>query len=47
MVQRGDTVYSIARRFGVNHADIQRWNDANQLTRLQPGQRVRIETQGL
>lgn len=47
VVQRGDTVYSIARRFGVNHADIQRWNDANQLTRLQPGQRVRIETQGL
>ena len=47
VVQRGDTLYSIARRFGVNHADIQRWNDANQLTRLQPGQRVRIETQGL
>ena len=47
VVQRGDTVYSIARRFGVNHADIQRWNDANQLTRLQPGQRVRIETPGL
>lgn len=47
VVQRGDTVYSIARRFGVNHADIQRWNDANQLARLQPGQRVRIETQGL
>ncbi|NWK76839.1 LysM peptidoglycan-binding domain-containing protein [Aquitalea sp. LB_tupeE] len=47
VVQRGDTVYSIARRFGVNHADIQRWNDANQLIRLQPGQRVRIETQGL
>lgn len=47
VVQRGDTVYSIARRFGVNHADIQRWNDADQLTRLQPGQRVRIETQGL
>ncbi|WP_230370522.1 lytic transglycosylase [Paludibacterium denitrificans] len=47
VVQRGDTVYSIARRFGVNHADIQRWNGAGQVARLQPGQQVRIEVQGL
>ena len=28
VVQRGDTLFSIARRFGVNHNDIQRWNDS-------------------
>ena len=43
VVQRGDTLFSIARRFGVNHNDIQRWNDSRQLTRLQPGQKVRIQ----
>ena len=47
VVQRGDTVFSIARRFGINHSDIQRWNDARMLAKLQPGQRVRIESQGL
>ena len=43
VVQRGDTLFSIARRFGVNHNDIQRWNDSRQLSRLQPGQKVRIQ----
>lgn len=43
VVQRGDTVFSIARRFGVNHTDIQRWNDAARLATLQPGQKVIVE----
>ncbi|WP_028536981.1 lytic transglycosylase [Paludibacterium yongneupense] len=43
VVQRGDTVFSIARRFGVNHTDIQRWNDASRLATLQPGQKVIVE----
>nr|WP_199067438.1 LysM peptidoglycan-binding domain-containing protein [Chromobacterium sp. ASV5] len=43
VVKRGDTLYSIARRFGVDHSDIQRWNDARRLARLQPGQRVIVQ----
>ncbi|MEQ6291827.1 LysM peptidoglycan-binding domain-containing protein [Vogesella sp. GCM10023246] len=49
VVQRGDTVFSIARKFSVSHTDILRWNDPDQLTRLQPGQKVRVlaEADGL
>ncbi|TCP11102.1 membrane-bound lytic murein transglycosylase D [Crenobacter luteus] len=43
VVQKGDTVFSIARKFGVRHSDIQRWNDSEQLARLSPGQRVKIQ----
>lgn len=42
VVRRGDTVFSIARRFGVKHHDIVRWNGASMVVRLQPGQRVKI-----
>ncbi|QEL54381.1 LysM peptidoglycan-binding domain-containing protein [Chromobacterium paludis] len=42
VVQRGDTLYSIARRFGVNHSDIQRLNGNQPSSRLQPGQKVKI-----
>lgn len=47
VVQRGDTVFSIARKFGVSHTDILRWNNPEQLVNLQPGQKVRIQTAGL
>ena len=47
VVQRGDTVFSIARKFSVSHSDILRWNDPDQLTRLQPGQKVRVQQEGL
>ncbi|AXK40721.1 lytic transglycosylase [Crenobacter cavernae] len=43
VVQKGDTVFSIARKFGVRHSDIQRWNDSDMLVRLSPGQRVRVQ----
>lgn len=43
VVQRGDTLYSIARRFGLDHNDIQRLNDVKKLNRLQPGQVVKIQ----
>ena len=43
VVQRGDTVFSIARHFGVDHTQIQRLNDASSLKRLQPGQVVKIK----
>lgn len=47
VVQRGDTVFSIARKFGVSHTDILRWNNPEQLTNLQPGQKVRVQSTGL
>jgi membrane-bound lytic murein transglycosylase D len=43
VVQRGDTVFSIARHFGIDHTDIQRLNDTRKLSRLQPGQVVKIQ----
>ncbi|UTH74853.1 LysM peptidoglycan-binding domain-containing protein [Chromobacterium sp. IIBBL 290-4] len=42
VVQRGDTVFSIARRFGVTHHDIQKLNGSRQPSHLQPGQKVKI-----
>ena len=47
VVQRGDTVFSIARKFGVAHTDILRWNNPEQLANLQPGQKVRVQNTGL
>lgn len=47
VVQRGDTVFSIARKFGVSHTDILRWNNPEQLANLQPGQKVRVQSAGL
>jgi len=47
VVQRGDTVFSIARKFGVSHTDILRWNNPEQLATLQPGQKVRVQSTGL
>ncbi|GGY04157.1 lytic transglycosylase [Paludibacterium paludis] len=42
-VRRGDTVFSIAKRFGVNHTDLRRWNSGMKTARLQPGQRVIVQ----
>lgn len=42
VVQRGDTLYSIARKFGLDHQDLRRWNDERKLARLQPGNRVTL-----
>lgn len=41
VVQKGDSWYSIARKFGLNHEEIQRWNARN-IPRLQPGARVNL-----
>ncbi|MBI3145694.1 MAG: LysM peptidoglycan-binding domain-containing protein [Pseudogulbenkiania sp.] len=43
VVQRGDTMFSIARKFGVRHSDLQRWNASTEVVSLQPGQRVRLQ----
>ncbi|MGC0154340.1 LysM peptidoglycan-binding domain-containing protein [Chromobacterium vaccinii] len=42
VVKRGDTLYSIARRFGVTHHDIHRLSGGRQATHIQPGQKVKI-----
>lgn len=41
-VQSGDSLWLIARRFGVTVEQIQRWNSMNQRTALKPGQDLDI-----
>lgn len=41
-VKRGDTLYSIARRFNVDHEDIMRWNRTKS-TALRTGQQLTIQ----
>ncbi|MBN1946091.1 MAG: transglycosylase SLT domain-containing protein [Bradymonadales bacterium] len=41
-VRRGDTVSSIARRFGVRSSDIIRWNDLDDPDHIRAGQRIRV-----
>jgi lipoprotein NlpD len=41
-VQRGDTLYSIALAFGVDHRDLARWNDLADPTQLKVGQALRV-----
>ena len=43
VVQAGDTVFSIARKFGIHHSDIQRWNTQLVANQIQPGQVLRVE----
>ena len=41
-VRRGDTLGSIAQRFGVSVRQLRAWNDLNG-SRIYPGQRLQIE----
>jgi len=41
-VQRGDTLYSIALAFGVDHRELARWNDLSDPTQLRVGQALRV-----
>lgn len=41
-VRRGDTLYSIGQRFGVDHKRIMLWNDIRDPGNLQLGQRLRL-----
>ncbi|MDR2874323.1 MAG: LysM peptidoglycan-binding domain-containing protein [Methylobacillus sp.] len=41
VVQRGDTLYAIARKFDVSPSDIQRWNNLDE-TRITPGDKLKI-----
>lgn len=40
VVRPGDTLYSIARRHGLNHRDLARWNDVADPRRLRVGQEL-------
>ncbi len=42
VVQRGDTLFSIAMAFGQDHRDIARWNDLQDPSRISVGQTLRV-----
>ena len=41
-VQRGDTLYSIAWRFGIDYSSIARWNGVRYPYTIYPGQRLSL-----
>ncbi len=43
IVQRGDSLWSIARKYKVRVNDIRAWNDLGSGTLIQPGQAIRIQ----
>jgi lipoprotein NlpD len=43
VVQRGDTLYSIALAFGQDYRDLARWNGLEDPSRLQVGQTLRVQ----
>ncbi|MDR1950456.1 MAG: LysM peptidoglycan-binding domain-containing protein [Spirochaetaceae bacterium] len=46
IIQKGETIYSIARSYGVNQRDILTLNGIRDPQRIQPGQRLRIPVTG-
>jgi murein DD-endopeptidase MepM/ murein hydrolase activator NlpD len=42
VIQKGDTIYSLARTYGVSSQEIQRLNRIDDPSRIQAGQRIRI-----
>ena len=47
VVRSGDTLFGIARRFGLDHRDIARWNQLGDGTRIYPGQQLRLRVAGV
>lgn len=45
-VRRGDTLYSIAKRYDLNYRDIARWNGIGRDYRIYPGQKLRLSGSG-
>lgn len=41
-VRKGDSVWSIARRFGVSYQDLLRWNNLSKRSVIQPGQTLTV-----
>ncbi len=46
VVQKGDTLFSIARKFNIDHDDLKKWNQTKSLARLQPGFKLTLWTGG-
>jgi lipoprotein NlpD len=46
VVRRGDTLFAIARRFGLDYRDIARWNRLGDGSLIYPGQRLRLAPPG-
>ncbi|MEO1581116.1 MAG: peptidoglycan DD-metalloendopeptidase family protein [Pseudomonadota bacterium] len=42
VVRPGDTFYSIAFRYGIAQADLARWNRLSDVSRIYPGQKLRL-----
>jgi membrane-bound lytic murein transglycosylase D len=43
VVKRGDSLWSIARKYNVRVAELRSWNDLGSNTMIQPGQSIKIE----
>jgi membrane-bound lytic murein transglycosylase D len=46
IIRKGDSLWSIARRFNVSQRQLVAWNDITEQQYLQPGQRLRVEAAG-
>ena len=46
VIQQGDSLWSIARRFNVSTQELVVWNDLSRKAHLQPGQKLKIATSG-
>lgn len=46
VVAKGDTLYSIARKHGLNQRDLAQWNNIRDPRRLRVGQELRLEAPG-
>ena len=43
VVQRGDSLWSIARKYKVKVSDLQAWNELGGSSNIKPGQSIRIK----
>jgi membrane-bound lytic murein transglycosylase D len=43
VVQRGDSLWSIARKYKVRVNDLQTWNDLGRSSKIKPGQSIRVK----
>lgn len=41
-VRRGESLWSIARKFGVSHQDVMRWNQMDKQSQLHPGDQIKL-----
>ena len=43
IIQAGDSLYEIARQYGVNYKDIKRWNKIKDHRKIKPGQKIIVK----